>query len=491
MMPLLLALSAAMADPGGDSSANQAGADPAFDRLFGGDAAAQTIDASEAPAGGFAWPALLAGAGIAAAWHLRKKALNTGNTAGMRVVQRQSFGDRSSLLLVEVDDGQGGTRRLLVGSGQGGLNLVQDLGLTAPAPDTNTPRVTDSFAAELDAADLGRATQPGTRSAGPALPAAAPNAAAIRQQAADFSNLLDDVLAERGLGATPAAAPVNTIVGAGPPTGDMDDDDTLANDFFRVGATAARGRFFTEDDLAPAAESIETAEPARGPARVAAAITAPAAALPPAPPTIPAPAAIAPTAAAALWPPLPTGNSASPTFAPAALWPPNASISQPIPAANAANPGLRAIVGGRNPEAPARVINAEAPRNPGLATLVKARVPAGETPRAVEIPVSAAPAPVTNPPAIAPISERSIVGPPLQDPILLAQPASAVAAPSVPALTVARSPAFPPPPAPSALDAARARLQKMASASQPPAPRPTEFDHLVRRFDAAVAGGKR
>ena len=203
-----------------------ASADPAYDRLFGGaEAATSAAPAGELPAGSFAWPALLAGAGIAAAWQLRKKALAGPTQSGMRVVQRQVVGDKNTLLLVEVDDGAGGQRRLLLGSSQTGLALVQDLGAAAA-----TAREVETFTDALPEVEN-------------QAPAARPIAAQVRVQAAAFAEVLDEVLTERGIDRDDVAEL---------------DEEAVASDFFRAG-TPSRQQFFTEDDLA--AETDEVPEP--------------------------------------------------------------------------------------------------------------------------------------------------------------------------------------------------------------------------------------
>jgi hypothetical protein len=63
-----------------------------------------------------------------------------GAVAPMRVLSRTALGQNTGLALVELDDGDGGTRRVLVGFGGGSPNLVTELGaqraleLEEPAP---------------------------------------------------------------------------------------------------------------------------------------------------------------------------------------------------------------------------------------------------------------------------------------------------------------------------------------------------------------------
>ncbi len=47
--------------------------------------------------------------------------------SGIEVIARKNLGAGAGLAIVEVEDGAGGTRRLLVGVGNGGPNLVSDL----------------------------------------------------------------------------------------------------------------------------------------------------------------------------------------------------------------------------------------------------------------------------------------------------------------------------------------------------------------------------
>ncbi len=152
------------------------------------------------PSTGWAWPAVLAGVGLVAAWQLRKRALGV-QPSTLSVVQRHALGDKSTLLVVDVIDGDGATRRLLVGSSPTGLSLIENLGAVNTAAESHpaTP-------AQLSLSDFGD-LEPTTT-----LP-----------RAEGFASLLDEVLEERGV--VPTDAP-----------------------------DARAPRFFDPEDLAPVAE---------------------------------------------------------------------------------------------------------------------------------------------------------------------------------------------------------------------------------------------
>jgi len=66
-----------------------------------------------------------------AAWYARRRLtarFTPGASRPITVLGRQSLSGTSALVLVAVDDGDGGTRRLLVGTGPGAPNLVADIG---------------------------------------------------------------------------------------------------------------------------------------------------------------------------------------------------------------------------------------------------------------------------------------------------------------------------------------------------------------------------
>lgn len=102
--------------------------DPTYDRLFGADATVEAAPVEEGPAvPTWIWPASLLGLGLVAATRLRRSALDA-KVGAMKVLDRQVLGDRSTLLVVEVQDSSGEKRRLLIGTGSGAPALVADLG---------------------------------------------------------------------------------------------------------------------------------------------------------------------------------------------------------------------------------------------------------------------------------------------------------------------------------------------------------------------------
>lgn len=147
---LALLLSVAMAAPPVTETAT-------YDRLFAETeevAAAVTEPQDPGPAlPGWLVPVLLIG-GCAGwlGWQWRKKGQKSVASPALRVVQRVSLGDRNAVVLIEVVEPTGETRRLLVGSGSASPVLLADLGLAAmmepvaeqPAnrPDFVEPRAT-------------------------------------------------------------------------------------------------------------------------------------------------------------------------------------------------------------------------------------------------------------------------------------------------------------------------------------------------------------
>ncbi len=107
-----------------------------YDRLFGpADAAPVELDAGpELPS---PWrlvgPVALGAVGLAGAWWVRRRAPTVGGARPLAIVWRQPLGDRGALVLVDVVDADGETRRLLVGTGGGPPSLVADLGTALPA----------------------------------------------------------------------------------------------------------------------------------------------------------------------------------------------------------------------------------------------------------------------------------------------------------------------------------------------------------------------
>lgn len=345
--------------------------EPTFQRLFAGgtEAAAGEIAGASAepgvPASGWAWPALLSGAGLVAAWQLRKRA-GLASTDSMRVIQRQVLGDKTTLVLVEVQDGQGATRRLLVGSANGALNLINDLGVVS-AP-VATPAAIAPGAVAIPSHDDDYEFE-----AMLAAPPAAP--VLVEDERVDaFARMLDEVLEERGAGsAATSPAPVS----------------------------ASNGRFFSDEDLAsPEAEPEVQPAPAPRATRPRFTVrTAPVAQAPAAwEPKVLAPIAVAPIVAA-----------------------PIAAAPAPRAAAPVVKAGIAALVKGTLPAKGATpAVKTEAAPHASIAPPVAAPAPAPAfltafAPTPAFAPPVATPAPATLAPAAA---ERRLVGPPLRDPRL-------------------------------------------------------------------------
>ncbi len=209
--------------------------EPTFERLFeeapiAADAAGGAVEPGT-PSAGWAWPALLSGAGLVAAWQLRKRAGMSAKD-GMRIVSRQALGDRTSLALVEVPDGQGGMRRLLVGSCQGSITLLNDLGLVTPEaqPVTAASLVQSDdfeFGFEPDSPSIQEAMNEPERAAAPVD---------------EFAQMLEEVLEERGAGSglEPKVEPRNEPLAA-----------PVAQALPYWEPAESPGRYFAESDLAP------------------------------------------------------------------------------------------------------------------------------------------------------------------------------------------------------------------------------------------------
>lgn len=424
--------------------------DASYDRLFGPEAteAAQAGE-STIPAGGWAWPALLAGAGVAAAWHLRRKALAGDASLGMKVLQRQVLGDKSSLVLVEVADGHGGARRLLLGSSPTGVALVQDLG----------ERVEEApVAPELAHAAPFAPGANGQPARAPAV-TKGPATAASRARIDAFARVLDEVMEERGLDDAEPTRPA-------PSEPSFDE-----HEFFASAPTTRGARFFSEDDLAEEA----TSEPALGAVAV------------PAAPRGPVPVAAAPPVLAPVAPrarvPAPAAVPVSRAVASAAPPPsPTASPAAPTPERR----GLVALLGGKAVESPrGRVFSASGVSQPVNKTSHGAppRPPARSADGAPQERPAFVAAPVSLPPAAAtPASPAPVrVGPPLQDPRLLAAPAP---------LALVPDPGAPEAPVPSTrelLARLAQREQARATGTHGAPSRSASLDDRLRRFEAVVA----
>lgn len=214
--------------------------DPAYDRLFGADpVAAEAAPVETGPAvPTWVWPASLFGLGVVAAMRLRRSALDA-RLGGMRVLDRQSVGDRSSLLVVEVPDGAGGKRRLLIGTGSGAPSLVADLGAVGrPAVAAPPIEAAPEMVVEPELVD------------DPELEAAPVDPE--EEEAMQGANLAEEVLAERGMFVVP------------PELAEDDDDEPEEEEEEPVfvappiaplpkAAPVRRPapRYFTDDDLAP------------------------------------------------------------------------------------------------------------------------------------------------------------------------------------------------------------------------------------------------
>ncbi len=126
-LALLLASLVAFASGGGE--------DPTYDRLFGQVEPQAEVPEVKEPAS--PWtpirlvaPALLGGLGLMALWQVkrRREPKTISGDPLMAILSRLPLGDRGSLVLVEVEEQEGGRRRLLVGTGGGSPTLVSDLG---------------------------------------------------------------------------------------------------------------------------------------------------------------------------------------------------------------------------------------------------------------------------------------------------------------------------------------------------------------------------
>lgn len=155
-------------------------ADPTFERLFGEPEAPAApppgttppqFDAPEMPV--WLWGILFL---MLVALFFSRRSLfpKRGNDAGIDVRSRTSLGKDGHLAVVEVGDGDGGRRRLLVGFGTGAPRLVADL---TPMPDLpGYPDLAEAEAArEASQSDLGP----------PPAPAAGPGPRSLWEEAMD------------------------------------------------------------------------------------------------------------------------------------------------------------------------------------------------------------------------------------------------------------------------------------------------------------------
>jgi len=133
-----------------------------LDRLLGDQSPSPRATATSLPGAGLWWclplVALLAGANL---WLRRRggpAALGSRNSP-LTIVARQGLGGTSQLVLVEVEDPDGTTRRLLIGTGAEGPRLVSELHPSvdfdrlvaeAPAGDTDEPPAVQAAAQASD-----------------------------------------------------------------------------------------------------------------------------------------------------------------------------------------------------------------------------------------------------------------------------------------------------------------------------------------------------
>jgi hypothetical protein len=102
-----------------------------YDRLFGPEP-----EAPMAAAPATEWPRIAAlgllGAGALGAVWLKKRRPSRGVDPALRIIGRQALGDRATLVLVDVEEPDGGRRRILIGTGGGAPVLISDLGFSVP-----------------------------------------------------------------------------------------------------------------------------------------------------------------------------------------------------------------------------------------------------------------------------------------------------------------------------------------------------------------------
>ena len=130
-MLLSLLLSALAAEPTTEAAT--------YDRLFSEAPTAESISAPAAEPGPSlsSWTLPLGLLGLAAGVLLYKRAQDqksAPNRPALRLLQRQSLGDRNALVLVEVSEPDGTSRRLLIGTGSGAPVLLSDLGMVEEVP---------------------------------------------------------------------------------------------------------------------------------------------------------------------------------------------------------------------------------------------------------------------------------------------------------------------------------------------------------------------
>ncbi len=187
-----------------------------YDRLFGAEdaAPAESVERAELPSPWrLAGPAALAVVGLAGAWWLKKKGPAVTGAKPLAVVWRQPLGDRGTLVLVEVLDADGETRRLLIGTGGGPPSLVADLGTCLSVEVyADLPAVSPEVAAKVAAPKLAKATAPKfaipTFATPKSAPKSAPRPAPGLATYAAFAAAADADAALPGAAVTSAVTPV-------------------------------------------------------------------------------------------------------------------------------------------------------------------------------------------------------------------------------------------------------------------------------------------
>lgn len=173
-----------------------------YERLFNEAPTAESVAAPAEPGASPNWTIplgiLLLGGGA-----LLYKRLQTpravANQPALRVVQRQGIGDRNALVLVEVVEPGGDTRRLLIGTGAGAPALLADLGLSEEAPANTAMEAPKAEAKETKGETKGDDKKP--RSAFAEEPEKKPRSAfseeAEKKPRLSANNIADEILAER------------------------------------------------------------------------------------------------------------------------------------------------------------------------------------------------------------------------------------------------------------------------------------------------------
>lgn len=213
-----------------------------YNRLFADDATAAASGQveTEPTIPGWLWPLGLGAIGIVGAIHLKRQ-IKGARVENVKVLHRTALGDRSALMLVEVADARGERRRLLIGTGTGAPSLVADLG------DVKSDDTVASVEAEFEA-HVARA-----EAAVEAAPVAfaAPVAGPIVPRSAVHLPTPPAMLPPPELKPLPAGR-LDIAIGG---------DDATDAFFGSPVRSSPRGRYFTEQDLAPIAEPVRHESP--------------------------------------------------------------------------------------------------------------------------------------------------------------------------------------------------------------------------------------